>query len=216
METQPTSVGFQFLRGTTAPSTDMVVHTAPPVESAVQQLPTLPRLTEARSMVPRLPPAPVGEGGTLAPSHLHEVGESKNKGGVQTPLSLGFLTQHVERILDEREKRVGNSPPNSTIGSVRFEKPQSHVPQGGVPMVPFGIGTPMGVGVVGVGGANPFAGMMGYPHMAQMWAEITKPTLFEAKPSQWDQFDREWRKYEQLTTATGFPMPDLIKLSVLK
>ena len=54
------------------------------------------------------------------------------------------------------------------------------------------------------------------PHAAQLWAEITKPNLFDDKSTDWYQFDREWKRYEQLTAATGLPMPDPIKLEVLK
>ena len=220
VEAQPTVLGFHMpiarAIDPTAATANTDMHGMPHTEAVRRLPPALPPPTGARTTVSRPPLVSVGDGGGLQITHVKEENEPGRGGVLQNPLSLGFLTQHVEKILEEREKRNGNSPPSSMGGSVRFERPQSHVPQGGVPMMPFGIGTPMGVGVVGVGGANHFSGMMGYPHMAHMWAEISKPTLFEDRPSQWDQFDREWRKYEQLTTATGFPMPDPIKLAVLK
>ena len=109
-------------------------------------------------------------------------------------------------------------PPESTVGSARIVKPPSHihgVPGVGAPTMAYSTYSPMGIGAVGVGGHPVYPGMMGFPHMAH-WAEITKPTLFEDKSSQWDQFDREWRRYEQLVATSGIPMPDPLKLEVLK
>ena len=57
--------------------------------------------------------------------------------------------------------------------------------------------------------------MMPYASLAH-WGEITKPTAFDDKASSWDQFDREWKRYEQLLNTSGMPMPDAIKLEVLK
>ena len=51
---------------------------------------------------------------------------------------------------------------------------------------------------------------------AAIWNEIPKPNLFEDQSSQWNQFDREWRKYENLTASTGYPFPDALKLEILK
>jgi hypothetical protein len=60
------------------------------------------------------------------------------------------------------------------------------------------------------------ATMMYSPQAAQMVAEITKPAIFEDRPEDWDRFDREWRKYEQLITATGLIMPDAMRLEALR
>ena len=146
------------------------------------------------------------------------VGPKQGGGAPPSGISLEFLTDHVTRLLDEREKRSGSSPPESTVGSARIVKPPSHihgVPGVGAPTMAYSTYSPMGIGAVGVGGHPVYPGMMGFPHMAH-WAEITKPTLFEDKSSQWDQFDREWRRYEQLVATSGIPMPDPLKLEVLK
>ena len=60
------------------------------------------------------------------------------------------------------------------------------------------------------------ATMMYSPQAAQMVAEITKPAIFEDRPEDWDRFDREWKKYEQLIPATGLIMPDAMRLEALR
>ena len=146
-------------------------------------------------------------------------------------MPLGLLTGHIRRVVSEMmpppaatppptDRRQTTpappSPPPSTMGgSVRFQPPPSQVP----PMTAWGGMPPpsvYGVGAVGVGMQHPMTGYLVNPHAAQLWAEITKPNLFDDKSTDWDQFDREWKRYEQLTAATGLPMPDPIKLEVLK
>ena len=143
------------------------------------------------------------------------------------PVTLDVIKDQVLRTLEERGFHPGGgteggSTTGSNTGGVRFAKPPSSLVHPGLsPFMshPSGMPAPpnaMGIGAVGVAGSAFYPGLFMSPHAAQLWAEISKPTLFEDKSSQWDQFDREWKRYEQLTSATGFPMPDPIKLEVLK
>ena len=79
--------------------------------------------------------------------------------------------------------------------------------------MPMGIGA-VGGGIPGLGSIFPGAFMP--PMGAAIWNEIPKPNRFEDQSSQWNQFDREWRKYENLTASTGYPFPDALKLEILK
>ena len=54
------------------------------------------------------------------------------------------------------------------------------------------------------------------PQAAQLFSEISRPTLFEDKPEDWDRFDREWKKYEQLVGSTGYLMSDPMRLQILR
>ena len=138
-------------------------------------------------------------------------------------LPLELLASVVEGVVQEREKKKSQSPPTSSGSSVRFKAPPG--PEHMASVYPWVAqmagGTPAmaashRVNALNLMPSSPFMNMLFGPQAAAMIADITKPSLFEDKPEDWDRFDREWKKYEQLIMATGMIMPDAMRLEALK
>ena len=142
---------------------------------------------------------------TLPPPTQNAIPSARPEG---FPLEL--ITTMMEQLLAKRDPPPKESPPASTVSSARFRPPPA-------PTMGHGWGGHPHAAAPGAAGfPHPMATMMYSPQAAQMVAEITKPAIFEDRPEDWDRFDREWRKYEQLITATGLIMPDAMRLEALR
>ena len=162
------------------------------------------------------------EGAAIDRTHAPPTDDGRS----ESHAALEVVTKHVERLLEEHEKKKTNSPTGSATESVRFEK--ATIPDASTMMFSPGLAfsgpPPMGVSAVGVGGTPglgvgmglPGLGMMFAPQIALMWANDAKPSFFNDDSNDWDRFDREWQKWDKITRNSGYPIPDPVKLETLK
>ena len=194
------------------------------VTAALPRLPTAPPHSHATHPGPDHAGPSYGLSGNLPPKPTDPPKGTEGNPGQSNDTTPGGITLQalqdcVAQILKDQGVATEGKPPleeqskatSSQAGGIRFHRKKE----------PGAVGTdqtgPKSDKEKGGAAPNPSGASMVYnPLASQLWNQIRKPTLFEDRSDQWDQFNREWKRYESLTGSTGCPMPDAIKLEVLK